>query len=780
MNGFNKNKAVALAVSTAILAIAASSAQAQATSVEPEVAAAGEIVVTARKRNETIQSVPVAVTAVDRRLLESLRIDRPADLGTLVPGLNLTVSTGASGGQLYLRGIGSADSSPFVEQAVSINIDGLQVSDSRILATGLFDLEQIEVLRGPQALFFGKNSPGGVISVRSADPSSRTEIILSSGYEFVQNQMQFRGIVSGGLTDTLSARLAASYSDQDGRFRIVGVDDPALGAFRSDATRAPESREIFLRGTLLYEPTDAFTARFKLAYTNTRGGNRYASSERIFCPYGAPQAIIPADDCKLNARVFLGQMHPATLEAVTGGDASRPDGFEKLRQYLTSVELEYRVADGLEITSVTGYYNSRQSNQNETSWQPSSLLGNTSLVKAKQFSEELRLSSSWSGPINFNVGAFYEHKSASNFIDVFLSPALIGGTTSARLGLQDSESSGTTYSVFGQVDYDILSAFRLSAGGRYTSEKKDVGISFNGVPVNFEDRAHRWTNFSPEVSLRYRPNNSMMFYASYKRGFKSGGFDAGFNPGLQGVGPFDVRYDPEKVKGFEGGAKLSLFDRALTLNLAAFSYDYSGLQVTIFDPVTVGARIANAAQASVKGVEFEWAWATPVEGLSLNGAINYLDGTYKEYLADCYTGQMAADGCVTVNGRTYQDMSGDPLTFASRWTGNLAFAYKTALANDWTLRFDGSAVYTGKYHAMITDAPGSTQGRTVAVNASASIALPDDRWQLTVRGVDLTNQLRLGQVFEVPLTGGGGLRPDLGTVGAGGRTVMIELRYALR
>ena len=774
---------------SALIAFAAATpalAQGQTEGMSPQAGApaeppsVGDIIVTARKRSESIKAVPVAITAMNQELIQALRIDRPADLGALVPGLNLTTSTGASGGQLYLRGVGSGDSSPFMEAAVSVNIDGLQVSDSHILATGLFDLQQIEVLRGPQALFFGKNSPGGVISVRSADPSDRTEMIASVGYEFVENLRQFRGIISSPITDSLSARLAASFSQKEGRFDLISVDDPTLGAFPLDKDKAPRSRELFLRGTLLYEPNDNFTARLKVAYTNTYSGNRYSLTERIFCPYGAPQAIIPIDDCRLNATTYQGQINPLTLSQLTDADPSRPDGFERLEQLLSSLELQYQIADGLQLTSVTGYFDSSQFNQSEHSWQPTSLLSDTTRLKAHQFTQELRLSSNWSGRFNITAGGFFEDKSATNVIDNIFAPIVFGGPDPIRLAKQASRSGGRTYSVFGQADFDILPTFRISAGGRYTSERKDVGIRINDVGVNIPDAAHRWQNFSPEISLRYRPAETTMFYLSFKRGFKSGGFDAGYNPGLQGAGPFDVRFDPEKVKGFEGGTKLSLLNRTLSINLAAFSYKYSGLQVTIFDPVTIGARILNAAQASVKGAELDWAWSTPLAGFSLSGAVNYLDSEYDEYFADCYTGQTAASGCQTGGGRTFQDMAGKSLPFASRWSGNLGFSYKQAMVNDWTVRLDGSAVYTGKYHAMVTDAPGSTQSRFVTLNAAATLSTPGDRWQLSLRGVDLTNQLHLGQVFEVPLTGGGTVRPDLGSVAAGGRTVMLELRYALR
>ena len=785
----NRSRTVFSALATSALVAFAptpSMAQDPSDSTAPQAAASpqqvgvGDIIVTARKRSESIRAVPVAITAMNKDLIQALRIDRPADLGAMVPGLNLTTSTGASGGQLYLRGVGSGDSSPFMEAAVSVNVDGLQVSDAHILATGLFDLQQIEVLRGPQALFFGKNSPGGVISVRSADPSARTELIASAGYEFVENLRQFRGIISSPITETLSARLAASFSQKDGRFHLISVDDPTLGAYPLDRDKAPRSRELFLRGTLLYEPNADFTARLKAAYTNSYSGNRYSLTERIYCPYGAPQAIIPIDDCRLNATTYQGQINPKTLGELTDGDPSRPDGFERLEQLLTSLELQYQIAAGLQLTSVTGYFDSSQFNQSEHSWQPTSLLSDTTRLTAHQFTQEFRLSSSWSGPFNFTTGAFFEDKAATNVIDNIFAPIVFGGPDPVRLAKQASHSGGKTYSVFGQADYDILPTFRISAGGRYTSERKDVSIRINDVAVNIPDDAHRWQNFSPEISLRYRPSETTMFYLSYKRGFKSGGFDAGYNPGLQGAGPFNVRFDPEKVKGFEGGAKLSLLDRTLSINLAAFSYKYSGLQVTIFDPVTIGARILNAAQASVKGIELDWTWSTPLDGFSLNGAANYLDSEYDEYLADCYTGQTVAGGCQTSGGRSFQDMAGKSLPFASRWSGNLGFSYKHAMASDWSLRLDGSAVYTGKYHAMVTDAPGSTQSRFVTLNASATLATPDDQWQLSLRGVDLTNQLHLGQVFEVPLTGGGTVRPDLGSVAAGGRTVMLELRYALR
>src|SRR6202008_2859398 len=220
-----------------------------------------DIIVTARRRQETAQETPVALTVLNDALLDRYGVKGVASIQSLTPGLYTGESSGAMGGTISLRGIGSGASMAFIDLAVSANVDGVPISSAQILRAAQMDLKQIEVLRGPQALFFGKNSPGGIISLTTADPGARTEAMLRAGYEFTAREKYVEGSFSTPLSDTVGLRLAGRYSDMDGYFKIVTPNVP--GVIPMDIDRFPDQKELFFRGTLAWDPSERVSVRLK-------------------------------------------------------------------------------------------------------------------------------------------------------------------------------------------------------------------------------------------------------------------------------------------------------------------------------------------------------------------------------------------------------------------------------------------------------------------------------------------------------------------------------------
>jgi iron complex outermembrane receptor protein len=757
--------------------------------------------------------VPVSVTVLGAAQLKALAVDSLQDLRAVTPGISVGEVSGGVGGTVALRGVGTtAGSNPTFEQTVAVNIDGVQLSRGGAVRVGQIDMEKIEVLRGPQALFFGKNSPAGVISITTADPTSTLESEVRGGYEFNARERQLEATISGPLTDTLGARLVVYGADMDGwRDNIADTAAAAANAIRpgsvtGSTNRGPRQKFFFTRGTLKWRPTDSFDARLKLSYADNKGigYNQAGGFQRISCPNGAPQlapqstalnggvanpalaTALSVDNCRADATYANGNINPAFLVGSPEGFTD-PDGAGNYSQQLYSLEMNYRPKDWLTLTSVTGWAKNEDFRADTYAVAPSDSVaandftGNTGYT---QFTEEARLATALSGPVNFLVGAFYENSE----LETYTRNVLAG----APLFLHNID--GKTQSVFGQAIWNITGTLELAGGLRWSKETKDFAVSRDGVPQPVAPAAADFKNTSPEVTLTWRPTSRLTLYGAYKQGFKSGGFAAATNTGAAFTTPLNALYLPESAEGFEGGVKALLFDGALRINTAAYDYDYTNLQVNSLDnssgvPVI---RVNNAGAATVKGVESDFTLrlaATP--GLTIRGAANYNDAKYTDFLATCYIGQTVADGCnlllnPTTGRYTGQQLAGRRLVNAPEWTGSLGAAYtsKTPVEGvEWGMNVDG--LYKSQYNPHPELHPNAQQDGVVFLNAGVRVFRGDHRWELALIGRNLTEKYRVDVASNVPQTGiatrtgstlTGGLADLSGNVNRG-REVTLQLTF---
>lgn len=269
-----------------------------------EVIDEGAIIVTARRRVETAQETPVAITVLNDALLDRYGVKGIATIAQLTPGLVTGESQGAVGGSISLRGVGSDEGQAFIDQAVSINVDGVPISTAQILRAAQLDLQQIEVLREPQALFFGKNSPGGIVSLTSADPGSRLEMMVRAGYEFKANERYAEATISTPLTDSLGVRVAGRYSKMDGYINVISPPAPGVTPYGLKAF--PKQEELFLRGTIAFKPSDRLSIRLKGTYTDTDiVGSISSFGDIVACPYGLPQeSPLFASNCENDGTII--------------------------------------------------------------------------------------------------------------------------------------------------------------------------------------------------------------------------------------------------------------------------------------------------------------------------------------------------------------------------------------------------------------------------------------------------------------------------------------------
>ena len=267
-----------------------------------------EIIVTARKREESILKVPVVETVITQQTLEQYQLQNLTDLSSKVPGLSMGDAVLSIGPQISIRGIGTSTLDAGVDQSVSLNIDGLSMTQGLAYNAGLFDLSQAEVLKGSQALFFGKNSPGGVVSLRTADPGDKQEVIARIGYEAEAIQKHAELIVSTPLSSTFGIRLAGSFNDSDGFFYNRATAAPDTGAENPSPNRISATQSDIVRGTAVWKPVEAFDARMKINWTKDDTNGDAGQGELTSCPNGriAPDGIPfinPNDDCRLDRNI---------------------------------------------------------------------------------------------------------------------------------------------------------------------------------------------------------------------------------------------------------------------------------------------------------------------------------------------------------------------------------------------------------------------------------------------------------------------------------------------
>ncbi|MBW8753163.1 MAG: TonB-dependent receptor [Sphingomonadales bacterium] len=743
-----------------------------------EVPNEGDIIVTARRRQETAQETPVALTVLNEALLDRYGVKGVASIQSLTPGLYTGESSGAMGGTISLRGIGSGDSMAFIDQAVSSNVDGVPISSAQILRAAQMDLKQIEVLRGPQALFFGKNSPGGIISLTTADPGERMEALVRAGYEFTAREKYVEGMFSTPLSDTVGLRLAARYSDMDGYIKVISP--VVTGLTPTDNRRFPDQKELFFRGTLAWKPSDRVSVRLKATFTDTDViGGSSNFSDITSCPYGTPQR--PGEDagnCRNDGQILLEQL-PASFMQLSSY-LENPNGNRNNDQTLLSGQIDWNVTDSLKLTSVTGYYRVSEKLTSNGGYGPYSNNGFAVRFNTEQVNQELRLASSFDGPINFLLGGFYEDRKLYTltmigvpFAGPFANPTAV---TNIRLPIESTHQKQESYSGFGQLIFDPIEQVQLTVGARYTHENKilqdytvtPVVAGVYGTPVDVtKDPRYgatrlSYNDFSPEVTVTWKPVTDVMLFASYKEGFKSGGFDAGYTNAAIIANPARGQtFLPEHVKGGELGLKSRFADRQVTFNLTGYWYDYTGFQVSVFDTISRAFRLQNAGSARVRGVEAELRYSpNAVPGLSLHATAAYNDAKYRRFdTADCYQGQTQALGCNlgVLNGtaRTAQDLSGRRLRKAPEFAATFGGYYETPVTDGLMLGLSVDGSYSGAYEYGTNYQPLAYQRAYAKVDATLRLFTDDKRWEFAVIGRNLTDKRNLINGIDRTGTGSG-------------------------
>lgn len=718
-----------------------------------------EVIVTARKRDETLMDVPVAVSAVSARDLRRYAATDLGKIGQMVPQVIIAKTGGGGAGASFtIRGLGSSALDAGIDQTVALNIDGLQVSRGRLVTQSFFDVRQVEVLKGPQALFFGKNSPGGVVSLTTEGPTEELSGYVQLGYEFEADEKIFEGAIAGPLSDTFGYRLALRTSEMEGYIDnnagpITQPSDPDFPHPGAAYSRDTGTEETLGRLTLEWTPSDTFSARFKLFAAELEDHGETSGTELI-CD-GASRTLDllagvfvtdPYSDCKLDGNRTLGALNAERAALYPGAKNGEP--YTDYESMLTSLTLNWQVGQ-IDITSVSGYWSYENTSFDNFGFDSTVAVLGANTDDSDSLTQEFRASSNFDGPLNFTAGVYYEDGSRDTKGNGFIAP--VG--TDPRTGDYHnwtlvSDNSTESYSVFLQVMYDLTDTLELSVGARYTEEEKTITVgnayvnqtfALFGITADegaFTSDTYKDDDLSPEVTLSWRPSSDATFYVAYKTGYKSGGFS---NPSILSAGQtVDVLgFDSENAEGAEIGAKGQFLDGRLILTSALYRYKFEGLQLTSFNPSPPSFTIRNAASARTTGVEVEASYLV-TDQLRLRLAGGYNRGKYTSFpAAPCFPGQVADTGC-SADGT--QDLSGTPLVRAPKWNFNAGLSYDHELSDQWWLGMSLDANYTSGYWLQENQNPVSWQKGFTRVNASLRVYTPDDRWELALIGRNLTDK----------------------------------------
>ena len=687
-----------------------------------------EVVVTAQIREQSLQDVPISVTAIDGEVIEDRSVDNLSSLSASVP--NFYVAETQIDTTISIRGVRSGANKGF-EQSVPLNFDGITYPRSQLARTPLVDLERIEVLRGPQPTLFGKNAVGGVVSVTSAKPTEEFEGKFSTSFESEHDESQSLLVLSGPLSDNLLGRLTISTREMDGWI------------YNENLKRIePQRDETYIRSQLAWTSGDVdYNLKVEQADFDSVG---YAM-----------EAIAPQDGYGL---VFAG---PIAVETTENWVRSSGETFSQNSMDNFVLTANYPMDGGGTLTSITGHVEYDTYEVLDVDYVSLNILdGTNQSEKYDQWSQEIRYTSPGGEDVDYIVGAYFQTADVdvTDYVPLGSFLALAGPPVSMLVGTNWDRvyaQSSDLFSVFGQADINLEGNWSLTLGARYSNEDKDgsraltidgTGTALDGSPLlnilwaavlnvgpHSISSSRSESSFDPMVRLSYELDDNSQMYVSYTQGSKAGGFDIRGNsipgtPLVSSEGGWE--FEKEEATNIELGYKMKS-DRA-QFDFTYFSTDFDDLQTSVFDGV-LGFKVGNASAAELDGIEIQGRYLL-AEGFEFYASAASLDYTFTDWKdSQCAYGETATNGI-------YCDRSGATVIFAPENTANVGFDYETVLANNWVfdanLNVDHSSEYfvTTNLDKNIRESGYSKVGFVLGLESS------DGKWRLSVIGDNLTDE----------------------------------------
>lgn len=742
-----------------------------------------EVIVTAQKRAESLQDVPISIATMSGHKIDDIGITDLEELTQYMP--NVTINNGAGTPNLFVRGVGSGTNAGF-EQSVGLYIDGVYSGRGGLSTVPTtMDLERVEILKGPQDILFGKNTIAGAINITTAKPTDEFEGMVEVLYAPDHGEEQYNLVLSGPLADGLSGRLALRHDTMDGWW-----ENQVTGAEGRD------DNIWYGRAGLRWLPTDALELNLKYEHGNFDRRSRptyvyqsdFTGQENDF---GAVPFPIVGDEDKGAADVDAG------ADTTTDVIALKADW-----------DLEFAT-----FTSISAYsYYESDGDPGNTDLTATPGLSRSKYEEYTQYSQEFRFVSPGGETIDWIAGAYYQAAEldissqvvAIDFAQsgpISVPPLYAAGGGAPSVFDQDSES----WAIFGRGTWNISETLRFSVGLRYNEETKDldkVTVS-DGLLLRFGNdflfanplnqqliadvRQHSFTGLSRDEdkwtysgNLQWDVGEDTLLYASISTGFKGGGYDeaysgAGFEirladpftgeltgESVPGADPSILEYEPEEVLAYELGAKMRLLDGAAELNIAVFRMEYENLQTSSL--IGDVFRVGNAGESISQGVEIDGRWQL-TEGLSFGGAIAYLDAYYDDFTGATCTIPQTTDpvnnpGCLRQDGTNIaqgesgggQNLTDESLTFAPDWSATLNARLVLPMGDRLLLVNTIDINYEDEFYSALDLDPNTKHDAATLVNARIALTGVDRNWSLALIGKNLTDEKTTIWNQDVPFT----------------------------
>ena len=673
-----------------------------------------EVIVTAERRSESLQDVPMSVTVFSGDQISDAGISSLADITLQTPNLNLTTFNIAEP-QIYLRGIGTSNDSASSDPAVAVFLDEVYLGRPGGASTDLYDIERIEVLRGPQGTLYGKNVAGGAINIFTKKPQQEFEAragVTTGDY----NLLKFNAYVNGPISDNLAGKITVSTHDRDGYAKNVRT-----GQDLEDVS------SINARGQLLFTPTDRVDILLGVDYSDIDSNGENRSMTDYDTPALSGLASIPAF-------LAMGKASSAGLDERESSHATVQYSKKEVKGFLgrVDVELDFGV-----FTSITAY------RESDTSWLQSltatqgedTVNGLFDVIdganeKADQISQEFRLTSE-SDSLKWVLGAFYidENVKRDETFLTWWSPItpLAGLSPGDVTYYQDATT--TSYAVFGQATWSATDTLSLTLGTRYTKDEKEIaasatnnnpgspigGIPLVAPPYDTAKGNESWDDTTLRGSIDWRVAENHLLYVTYSEGFKSGIFPSQAKTGIAATSPIN----PEQATNVEIGAKTQWLDNRLRFNIAYFDLEYDDLQVFFLQDNVLKTANANA---ETSGIEIDFA-AAITENFLLTGSYATMDGEFTEYVTDS------------------SDFTGNDMPRAPEESWTVSGKYTVPFESGALLDLVATVSHTGEYFMEASNDERSISEAYEVLDASANFTSADGSWTLSIWGKNLGDEL---------------------------------------
>jgi iron complex outermembrane receptor protein len=698
-----------------------------------------EIVVTATRREESLQDVASSATVFSSQDLQALRVLEPKDIAEQTPGLLAKYGpNGLATVGFYLRGVGINDFTGTVDPSVGIYVDEVFQPTPDMLNFAVYDIQRVEVLRGPQGTLYGRNSTGGAINFLTARPTEEFEGFVRAGYGSY-NTATGTAAISGPIASTLLGRLSVNVinASGDSGYSYNRYTDNHLGRIESLAAR----------GQLEWRPTDNFNARLMYNYGDSE------SEQALLQHVGVRDPSNPALTCTpvINGHVSEGPCRDLLGYFDDDGEfydgAANVDPELELRSDDVTLTLNWNLGR-MTLTSISGYADFSKEQSQDIDASPFVAADNFTFNDVENFSQEVRLTSDESFSLPWIVGANYAQTDIDWFQTINLSQ-LAGIPTS-----NGAEQSTDAWAVFGQLTIPFAERWEFTGGLRYTEEERDWrGATFVG---NFTSLDEAYASGAPRLSelpipdgdpreggpldfpttakedkvdyqavLKFKPSEDAMYYLSVSEAFRSGGYSSAVIFSQEALEP----YGSETLTSYEAGLKLSLADNRVRLNAAAFFYDYKDFQATFVRGAEASARLQNAGDVEIVGGEISLDWL-PLEGLSLAAGVSLLDSEIVE--TEVVLPPLDGGAPSTIEGNEIPNAPG--YSFSGR------IRYETPVTDSLAAAFQTDFSYVDDHYLEPNNREFLAEDGYSIVNARLSLMPQDGPWEISAWVKNLSDE----------------------------------------